>query len=359
MIDTNAIEIVVCFDTTGSMWPCLTQVRRNVEATIKRLFDEVPNVRIGITAHGDYCDAGSTYVTKHHPLSTDIDSLVRFVKTVQPTGGGDAPECYELVLHEARSFNWTHGKSKVLVMIGDDVPHSPTERQNTKGLDWRNEIANLTEMGVAVYAVQALGRRHATPFYEEIARKTGGFRLALDQFGYIVDTILAIAFKQAGPEKLQSFEQEVVKQGRMNRGMDTMFSTLSGRSCADRFTSSSGLVSVHPSRFQVLHVDAEQEIRRFVEEQGLNFKPGRGFYEFTKSEKVQSYKEIVLLDRATGDLFTGPKARKMIGLTGATKEERIRPDKFSTYRVFVQSTSYNRKLKPNTGFLYEVEDWSE
>ena len=63
MID-NAIEVVFSFDTTGSMYPCLTQVRRKIKGTVTRLMKEIPGMRIGIIAHGDYCDARSTYVTK-------------------------------------------------------------------------------------------------------------------------------------------------------------------------------------------------------------------------------------------------------------------------------------------------------
>jgi hypothetical protein len=244
-------------------------------------------------------------------------------------------------------------------MIGDDVPHSPAEHQNIKKLDWRNEIANLMEMGVAVYGVQALGRRHADPFYREIAEKTGGFHLALDQFSCIVDTILAIAFKQAGPEKLRSFEQEVIQQGRMTRSMNNMFAALGGRRRADSFERSACLVSVHPSRFQVLVVDEEQPISNFVGEQGLNFRPGRGFYMLTKSEKVQGTKEVILRDKHTGDFFTGKKVREMLGLPVRDVDVRLHPVHIEQYDVFVQSTSYNRKLKPNTKFLYEVEDWSE
>jgi len=353
---TENIEVVFSFDTTGSMYPCLSQVRKSVAKTIDRLFKEVPNIKIGITAHGDYCDAGSTYVTKHHEISDDRKSLVRFVEKVEPTGGGDAPECYELVLHEARTFNWTKGKSRVLVLIGDDVPHGPNEKQNAKKLDWRNEIAMLTEMGVNVYGVQALGKRHATPFYEEVARQTGGFRIALDQFASVTDMILAIAFKQTGGEQLQNFEQEVKDQGRMNRSLDAMFATLSGRRATTDFKPAS-LDAVPPGRFQVLDVDKEQDIKTFVQDNGLLFKTGRGFYEFTKTENVQSYKEVVLMRRGSGDMFSGAKARELAGLPEGY-DARLGPSSLSEFRVFVQSTSSNRKLKSGTGFLYEVDDAS-
>src|SRR3954464_13042663 len=108
----DAIEVIFSFDTTGSMYPCLTQVRREVKATVKRLFKDVPDIRIGVIAHGDYCDAGSSYVTKKFDFSTDQNKIANCVSDVSPTGGGDAAECYELVLHEARSFSWSAGKKK-------------------------------------------------------------------------------------------------------------------------------------------------------------------------------------------------------------------------------------------------------
>jgi hypothetical protein len=99
--------------------------------------DEIPGMRIGIIAHGDYCDAGSTYVTKKLDLSGDVAGICNFVQNVEPTGGGDAPECYELVLHEAQSLAWTPTNSKTLVLIGDDIPHAPA--QTPKKLNWRQQ----------------------------------------------------------------------------------------------------------------------------------------------------------------------------------------------------------------------------
>jgi len=84
----------------------------------------------------------------------------------------------------------------------------------------------------------------------------------------------------------------------------------------------------------------------------LLFRAGRGFYEFTKPEIISNKKEVVLVDKATGDMFTGQEAFDMIGAGDA---KRIRPTAFDNWRVFVQSTSYNRVLVGGTGFLYEVD----
>jgi len=349
----NRVEIVFSFDTTGSMYPCLAQVRKKLHGTVSRLMKEIPGIRIGVIAHGDYCDAGSTYVTKILDLTDDANAVVRFVDRVGQTGGGDAPECYELVLREAQSLSWTVGYQRAFVLIGDDVPHGPSD--NPKRLDWRKEVDALGRMGVPVYGVQALARRHATPFYKELAEKSGGFHLSLDQFAHVTDMLLAVCYKQSSDARLQAYETEVAKEGRMSRGLNAMFSTMLQRKTASPF-GETDLRAVAPGRFQSLEVDDDMPIKAFVQENGLGFKTGRGFYEFTKTETIQGHKEVVLMDRKTGDFYSGERAREMLGLPPG-ETVRIRPASLEKYVVFVQSTSANRKLVKGSRFLYEVEDW--
>jgi hypothetical protein len=354
----ESVDVVMSFDSTGSMYPCLTQVRKNLAETVKNLFKNVPNIRIGIIAHGDYCD-GPRAITVLD-LTNDKDKIIEFVKEVKATDGGDAPECYELALHTARSMSWTSGKSKVLVLIGDDVPHGPSYPQNTKRLDWRNELGLLMEANINVYAVQALGRSHATKFYEEVAKKTGGFHLELNQFQHIVDLIKAVCFKQEGNAVLQQYEEELNKTGKMNRGVDTIIGVLLGRKSSKKYASAVSLEAVPPGRFQVLEVDRDVDIQTFANDNGLGFKKGRGFYEFTKSVTVQDYKEVILMDNNTGDMFSGDKAREMAGIpSGVTASVRPGSGKLAGYSCFIQSTSCNRKLLKGTKFLYEVEDWKD
>jgi hypothetical protein len=351
-MNTN-IEVVFSFDTTGSMYPCLTQVRRKIKETVTRLMGEIPQMKIGIIAHGDYCDQGSTYVIKKFDISSDIDAICEFVQNVEPTGGGDAPECYELVLHEAQSLSWSDDASKSLVLIGDDVPHPPAH--NPQKLNWRQEVDTLANKGVMVYGVQALNRSHATLFYKELAEKSGGFHVNLDQFSYITDLFLAVCYQQSSDDKLQAYEQEVIDQGRMSRGLNQIFNSMMKRE-GKSYYEAADLRAVPPGRFQVLEVDKDISIKVFVGENNLNFKVGRGFYEFTKTETIQGHKEIILMDRTTGDLFEGEAAREMLGLPVGTTV-RIKPSNLEKYVVFVQSTSANRKLIRGTRFLYEVEDW--
>ncbi len=346
------IEIVFSFDTTGSMYPCLTQVRRKIKETVSRLLNEIPGIRIGIIAHGDYCDENKTYVTKTLDLSGEVDEICNFVQNVEATYGGDAPECYELVLHQTQSLSWSKDSHKTLVMIGDDIPHAPA--RNPQKLNWRTELKTLISQDITVYGVQALNRSHANLFYQELAEKSGGYHLSLDQFAHITDYFLAICYQQSSNNQLQDYETEIVAEGRMNRSLYSMFNTMLKRDSGDLFNDKN-LNSVSPSRFQVLDVEDNVSIKNFVLENGLTFKKGRGFYQFTKTETIQANKEILLMEKDTGDLFAGNCVRQMLGLPEKTKV-RIKPTDLKKYSVFVQSTSYNRKLIGDTRFLYEVEE---
>ena len=154
--------------------------------------------------------------------------LSRFISGVSATGGGDADECYELVLRQARTqLSWTPGSVRALVMIGDCNPHGPGYPLNRDRIDWRTEAAALAGEGIRVYAVQALNRREATAFYRSLASLTDGFHLQLDQFSSIVSFMLAICFREEGGDTLDTYEEEVRGQGRgMNREIHRLFNTL-------------------------------------------------------------------------------------------------------------------------------------
>src|SRR5262249_34865244 len=113
------------------------------------------------------------------------------------------------------------------------------------------------------------------------------------------------------------------------------------------------LRAVPAGRFQVLDVKEPEAIKTFVQRNGLTFRTGKGFCEFSRTETIQANKEIILQHVATGDFFTGNQARVMLGLP-LRGTARIRPVHLAGYRVFIQNKSHNRKLRGKTQVLYEV-----
>lgn len=347
-------DIVISFDTTGSMSPCIAEVRRRVRETVDRLFDTIPDLRMGIVAHGDYCD-GSLCISKID-LTDNRRDLIGFLNAVPNTHGGDSDECYELVLKYINGFYWS-ADNRALVMIADALPHEVGYRYINihNELDWREEAKKLAEKKVAIYAVEALGNRNERAFYEPLAYLTNGRKLDLNQFSDAVETLIAISYHRADDtlSTLDAYKSELESSFKMNRNLASVFSKL-GSKVVEIKSDSSGLIPVPPYRFQMLHVDYPRDIRSFVENTGATFRKGRGFYQFTKSEMVQEHKEVILRNKLTGDMFTGAEARNFIGLPFGSRGQ-LRPKLFDDYEVYIQSTSVNRKLMPNTKFLYENE----
>ncbi len=362
----SSYDVVFSFDTTGSMYPCIREVRRNLKEIIKRLLENISGIRIGIIAHGDYQDENESYLMTQVDLTTDQNKIIEFVNNVKNTCGYDYPEAYEYVLHKAQNLSWNANKMRSLVMIGDAYPHEKNE--NPYNLDWRHECKELFEMGINIYSIQCLdyGNGKSKTFYKQMASITNGYCLQLDQFSYINDLIMAICFQQVGPEEVEKYEQEVKDRlGGLTKGLRKIFDTILGRETVveDELpsVSSRGGTTIHPcppAKFQVLNVDENCSIKDFVEHMGLIFKRGKGFYEFTKPEKISKKKEIVLMKRDTGDLFEGSGARSLVKLVDYNINSKILPEDMAEYRVFIQSTSYNRMLIHGTGFLYEVDETS-
>jgi hypothetical protein len=384
-VSTN-YDIVFSFDTTGSMSQCIAEVRRKVQQVVHRLFVEIPGIKIGMIAHGDYCDKESTYLMKQVDIGSSEAQIVDFVQKVENTYGGDYPEAYEHVLREVQKMSWTSDSMRALVIIGDAYPHN--KEDNPDKIDWKEEVEEIKKMGINIYSVQALSsgiNGKSYTFYKQMALLTNGYHLQLGQFSTICDMLLAICFNQMGSDRLTQFEQELQKtEYGMNIGIRKMFDVMlkrtssiekeeeethdssslsSSLSSASRSTRLSALTSVDTSvlrscpmaKYQVLDVDEDTSIKNFVESKGLRFKTGKGYYEFTKTESIGPNKDVVLMKRDTGELYEGKEARRIIGLSDENK--KYKPSEFRDYRVFIQSTSYNRKLIGGTGFLYEAEDF--
>lgn len=351
------IDVLFTLDTTGSMRPARHQARQNIKEITSFLFGQVPNLRMGIITHGDYCDGDR--LVNILDFTNDEKRVKRFLEDAPDTSGGDSDEAYEYVFNQARKLEWTAGKQKAIVMIADANPHEKGSMSagHRVTLDWRNELDLLVEAGVKVFPVQALSHYGSATFYKEIAQRSATPHLKLDQFTDVPDLLVATAMQTAG--KLDEFEEFLARRGGVSRGTREIVANLAGRAhkVEKGEATRSGLFPVEPSRFQILDVPHDVSIKDFVLDNGLTFNIGRGFYEFKVPVKVQDYKEVIVQDKRTEEMFSGDSARKLLGIpTGSYGTVRVRPDVFQDkYRGFIQSTSANRKLLGDTKFLYEAE----
>lgn len=138
-----------------------------------------------------------------------------------------------------------------------------------------------------------------------------------------------------------------------------------GKRATSRFYANAADVSIDEARKSLIDVtsevvflpvaasDAGTLIRPFVEAKlGEAMVRGGAFYQLVKLEpKVQANKRIAIRDKSTGTVFAGDAARQMLALP-TIGTVRLAPDDLGEWDIFIQSTSVNRKLDPNTQLLY-------
>jgi len=132
------------------------------------------------------------------------------------------------------------------------------------------------------------------------------------------------------------------------RGTRSVFST--GKDAVNKQTVSKALNALNAGDYSVHTVLMKTRIDDFVNNVlGLNYSVGMGYYQLTKTENIQPQKNIIVREISTGKLFGGREARNLIGLPDTNI--RVKPQDNPEYEIYVQSTSLNRNLMPNTRLL--------
>jgi hypothetical protein len=170
----------------------------------------------------------------------------------------------------------------------------------------------------------------------------------------IWDATSTQGLEDAGQVIQQATENFMVGRSMGIRGTKAVFSTGADAVNAQSIRAA-GLDAVDPKSFQIVHatndgVMRNPAIREWVmNEAGHQYRTGMAFYELTKSEKIQPQKSVMVMDKKTKKVYGGQAARNLLGLPDM--EVRVKPDFNPDYKIFVQSTSTNRKLVGNTQVL--------
>lgn len=151
------LDIVIAFDTTGSMSSYIDDVKKHVTELVPKLLDANPDMRIGVVAFGDYCDMpqkgvfGKAYQVL--PLTDNRDMIINFVRNAENTSGGDGDEFYELVIKKiTEETDWRKDATKSVLLIADAKPHavgySYSNRVEKSQIDWKVEARKSADQGI-------------------------------------------------------------------------------------------------------------------------------------------------------------------------------------------------------------------
>lgn len=160
------LDIVIAFDTTGSMSSYIDDVKKHVTELVPKLLDANPDMRIGVVAFGDYCDMpqkgvfGKAYQVL--PLTDNRDEIINFVRNAENTSGGDGDEFYELVIKKiTEETDWRKDATKSVLLIADAKPHavgySYSNRVEKSQIDWEVEARKSADQGIKWDTMQIRG----------------------------------------------------------------------------------------------------------------------------------------------------------------------------------------------------------
>lgn len=212
----RGIDLVLCYDSTGSMIPVIRAVKQRLDLLIREASRIVPNLRMSLFT---YRDEGEEYIFYGTPLTYAMDNLKSFVQVAEANRGGDLPEAItETVDAAIRQLDWRKDAQKVIVVIGD-APYHPENK------DWLFSIvekfATLENRGIvhAIYtdpnrlgeSVSARKSREdnnvTQPFLErlkELAEKGRGKAITIEDTEKLITEILVLSFGEQWRDELES-----------------------------------------------------------------------------------------------------------------------------------------------------------
>ncbi len=118
---SNGLDIVLTFDSTGSMQGEIDQVKGQIKRIGSTLLTLVPKARISICT---YRDQGDEYIVRGLPLTNDLQQIEYFLSGIRADGGGDEPESVHEGLRWSIEQNTFQPRArKVILLFGDAPPH--------------------------------------------------------------------------------------------------------------------------------------------------------------------------------------------------------------------------------------------
>ncbi|MFF1508498.1 vWA domain-containing protein [Streptomyces sp. NPDC058326] len=235
--------------------------------------------------------------------------------------------------HSFLTFVLTDGQENASHRCSDAPARDPRQLVEAVGKMIETQEDNWT---LAVLVPDQMGKREAMQY---------GF--PKDNIA-IWDATSTQGLEEAGQVIQEATEKFMVGRTKGIRGSRAVFSA--GADAVNKKTiEAAGLTPVKQSAYALIPVARDTAIREWVVESGHTYRTGGAFYQLSKSEKIQARKQIAVLEKKTDRVYTGPQARALLGLPDV--EVRVKPDHNDDFTIFVQSTSVNRKLVPNTRLL--------
>jgi len=224
--DINALDLVFCIDTTGSMGGDINAVRTAARQITNAVAAQFADFRLALVDYRDYYDANDASAGYGAPgdwayrdrvvFTTNANAIINGLQPMVANGGADWPEsAYTALMHcinagalEARLTanglarlvavdspgvgNWREGKRvlRVILLMTDAPPHDPEPYTNYV----LNDIVTAADGSnpIRIIPVQVRSDPQATSALRAIATQTGGTFVQAADSSAVVGAVLDV-----------------------------------------------------------------------------------------------------------------------------------------------------------------------
>jgi hypothetical protein len=190
------LNVILAFDTTGSMTQWVENVRDKMEylaVGLTRLLD----VEVEVIGVGDHSDGSG--LLQIHPFTRDVDALRTSLHTMRATDGGDTPEAFECLFKVLNTVDYP--VPTVLVLVTDSIPHdmdgwTGDDDGCPYAIDWKTELDGLRAKLRKVWLVSCATDAKIVALQREMVGANGLVRL--DDMRRLVNLVMAMCMDEVG-----------------------------------------------------------------------------------------------------------------------------------------------------------------
>lgn len=161
------LDLMMVFDTTGSMGDELLYIQKEFEDIVIRAADQ--NTRFSLNF---YRDVEDEYIVRSNGFTADVNEASTLLNAEYADGGGDYEEAVDLALMDAVfEHDWRDNSVKLLFLVLDAPPHNTTEA----AANLKEALRAASAKGIRIIPIASSGVDETTEaLLRNIAMITGG-----------------------------------------------------------------------------------------------------------------------------------------------------------------------------------------
>jgi len=158
----NKVQVMYVVDATGSMGDEISYLKNELNDVLSRAQNDLSglNLEVGSVFYRDHVDE---WLTRSFPFTSNIPSLIDFIKQQSAAGGGDYPEAVDAALEEAiQKTNWSSSAiSRIIFMVLDAPPHHTDDVIQSI----QESVKQAAAKGIKIIPISASGIDKDTEFF--------------------------------------------------------------------------------------------------------------------------------------------------------------------------------------------------